>query len=673
MSLPSGYTRVEYIESSGTQWIDTDLYTGAKTKIEAELAYTSISGAHYSGVYIPGSNFLFGINGNHEVYLGGSVKIGNAADTSSFRIILDSPGKSASINGTKYTFSSGTSTASVTYPIFAYRDVGSIVGYANYKLYSFKIHESGTLVRNFIPCINSSGTVGLYDDVNSRFYTNAGSGSFTAGNVILTAPVVSAAVSETTVTLSWTQIGGASGYLVKRDGIQIADVSGTTFTENLPNEDKTYLYTVTPYNDRGTGESRSASVHIVPTIPDDFADFTQLEYIETTGTQYIDTGFRPNQNTRVVADFRASAANRHVFGARTSFPNNAFVLFWVSNASYCIQVNNSTFNGGSFDTSARCTADMTASAFKINGVTKATYSVSAFQTEYNLYIASCPNSSESENMPGRYYSCQVYDNGRLIRDYVPCVDASGEAGMFDLVNSRFYRNAGTGSFIAGPVLIVIPESPRNLTAQGHSGGVFLSWSASDGAAGYRIYRDGVQIGETADIYFSDAYGEAYTAVVYGVSAYNDAGESAVSEISGTIPGSDDVLLDLITDRTEADVREHTKKGVYNANDLNRVSTAAAYVRKLLVKYGYLCGSDVRADWETNEIPRRSEMDQHLASVTDLDVIRYAAERIILPASMDALTWEDANAIEAFLLSCGRAAERIPLSWMYCGEIGCGEM
>ena len=351
--------------------------------------------------------------------------------------------------------------------------------------------------------------------------------------------------------------------------------------------------------------------------------YTQVEYIETTGTQYIDTGFKPNQNTRVVVDFRASAANRHVFGARTSFPNNSFVLFWVSNASYCIQVNNSTFNGGSFDTSARCTVDMTASAFKINGVTKATYSVSAFQTAYNLYIASCTNSSESENMPGRYYSCQVYDNGRLIRDYVPCVDASGEAGMFDLVNSRFYRNAGTGSFIAGPVLIVIPESPRDLTAQGHAGGVFLSWSASDGAAGYRIYRDGVQIGETADIYFSDAYGDAYTAVVYGVSAYNDAGESTVSEISGTIPGSDDVLLDLITDRTEADVREHTKKGVYNANDLNRVSTAAAYVRKLLVKYGYLCGSDVRADWETNEIPRRSEMNRHLASVTDLDVIRYA--------------------------------------------------
>lgn len=180
--------------------------------------------------------------------------------------------------------------------------------------------------------------------------------------------------------------------------------------------------------------------------------YTQVEYIETTGTQYIDTGFKPNQNTRVVVDFRASAANRHVFGARTSFPNNSFVLFWVSNASYCIQVNNSTFNGGSFDTSARCTVDMTASAFKINGVTKATYSVSAFQTAYNLYIASCPNSSESENMPGRYYSCQVYDNGRLIRDYVPCKNSSNEAGMYDQANGVFYRNAGSGTFGVGAVV-----------------------------------------------------------------------------------------------------------------------------------------------------------------------------------------------------------------------------
>ena len=36
--------------------------------------------------------------------------------------------------------------------------------------------------------------------------------------------------------------------------------------------------------------------------------YTQYEYIESSGTQYIDTGFKPNQNTRTVIDFQATVA-----------------------------------------------------------------------------------------------------------------------------------------------------------------------------------------------------------------------------------------------------------------------------------------------------------------------------------------------------------------------------
>ena len=43
------------------------------------------------------------------------------------------------------------------------------------------IWESDTRVRDFIPCKNPSGTVGLYDTVNGTFYGNAGTGTFIAG------------------------------------------------------------------------------------------------------------------------------------------------------------------------------------------------------------------------------------------------------------------------------------------------------------------------------------------------------------------------------------------------------------------------------------------------------------------------------------------------------------
>ena len=49
------------------------------------------------------------------------------------------------------------------------------------RLYSCKIYDNGTLVRNLIPAKDSSGTIGLYDTVNSAFYGNSGNGAFTAG------------------------------------------------------------------------------------------------------------------------------------------------------------------------------------------------------------------------------------------------------------------------------------------------------------------------------------------------------------------------------------------------------------------------------------------------------------------------------------------------------------
>lgn len=54
------------------------------------------------------------------------------------------------------------------------------------KLYYCKIWDNGSLVRNFVPCKNTSGILGLYDIVNNVFYTNAGTGTFTAGPIATT-------------------------------------------------------------------------------------------------------------------------------------------------------------------------------------------------------------------------------------------------------------------------------------------------------------------------------------------------------------------------------------------------------------------------------------------------------------------------------------------------------
>jgi hypothetical protein len=54
---------------------------------------------------------------------------------------------------------------------------------------------------------------------------------------------------------------------------------------------------------------------------------------------------------------------------------------------------------------------------------------------------------------GSIYYFKIYDNGTLVRDMVPARrNSDGVLGMYDTVTNTFFTNAGTGEFIAGPVV-----------------------------------------------------------------------------------------------------------------------------------------------------------------------------------------------------------------------------
>lgn len=60
--------------------------------------------------------------------------------------------------------------------------------------------------------------------------------------------------------------------------------------------------------------------------------------------------------------------------------------------------------------------------------------------------------------PGQYdlqvYTCRIWQDGELVRDYVPCYSIStGRAGMFDLLEGRMYYSAGSGEVQQGPELL----------------------------------------------------------------------------------------------------------------------------------------------------------------------------------------------------------------------------
>jgi hypothetical protein len=49
----------------------------------------------------------------------------------------------------------------------------------------------------------------------------------------------------------------------------------------------------------------------------------------------------------------------------------------------------------------------------------------------------------------RTYSSKIYDDGILVRDFVPAKNSNNVVGMYDIVSGTFFTNAGTGEFVAG--------------------------------------------------------------------------------------------------------------------------------------------------------------------------------------------------------------------------------
>lgn len=264
--------------------------------------------------------------------------------------------------------------------------------------------------------------------------------------------------------------------------------------------------------------------------------YKPLLYIESTGTQYIDMGFKPNQNTRVVCDtvFLVSASAYWLFGARNGNTDRTFG-FLTYESKYRSDFNTSTDEYLTGTQSGRFTIDKNGNITKINGETAKTAAVGTFQCTHNLYLfANNSNGVVAGQSTAKIYSCQIYDNGTLVRDYIPVKFRDGSVGLLDKITDTFYGNRGTGAFIAGPDIITVPPAPEGLAANVSSGVLTLSWTASENAEGYNIYRNGEYVAATSDTTFTDTINPA-TTYEYGVTAHNEYGESEMSTL--TVPAT----------------------------------------------------------------------------------------------------------------------------------------
>lgn len=187
--LPEGYTELEFIQSTGEQFVDTKVSYNSSKEFVVEAECTCSAG-QYMGWDGGGQ---FGASSSGCWYLGTSastspilaseftklkltIESGESTDTV---LDIDQNGNTASVTRAHASISNY---ATIDYPLFARSaSSGGIAAYVSMSTKRFKISVDGILLRDYVPCLTPSNEVGLYDIVNGVFYGNAGSGEFLAG------------------------------------------------------------------------------------------------------------------------------------------------------------------------------------------------------------------------------------------------------------------------------------------------------------------------------------------------------------------------------------------------------------------------------------------------------------------------------------------------------------
>jgi hypothetical protein len=213
---------------------------------------------------------------------------------------------------------------------------------------------------------------------------------------------------------------------------------------------KTTTFTVT-----GVAESGDTTEEIP-------ADATRLAYIESTGTQYIDTGIKPaftdSADITYDADENIGSVST-VFGAYDGattallryYANATYAkIGWISNQA---NINNTSVLGEPLNLQITHNASYADNSYWVwsNDFSSSTKSTTPEAVSgVNLFLFAHNNNGTASN----FASCKIReftisnDAGERIH-LVPVKDADGVVCMYDTVGKRYLYNAGTGDFVGG--------------------------------------------------------------------------------------------------------------------------------------------------------------------------------------------------------------------------------
>jgi len=200
----------------------------------------------------------------------------------------------------------------------------------------------------------------------------------------------------------------------------------------------------------------------LPSLADTYA--YKVQYLESKGAQYIDTGLVPTQNTM----FKGSYEYLGTAGAKANFD---MIAACTSPRYYPVSLSNNSDTHArreryvsNNDSPDQTHPYLTRHTIVFNDAQHRVFVdnkyISTFTTGFSgasrtcyLFASNNNNNKAAYHAKARIYWCEFTDTstGTVLRRFIPVVDENGKPAMFDEINEKLYYNKGTGAdFTAGP-------------------------------------------------------------------------------------------------------------------------------------------------------------------------------------------------------------------------------
>ena len=218
--------------------------------------------------------------------------------------------------------------------------------------------------------------------------------------------------------------------------------------------------------------------------------YQQVEYLQSTGTQYIDTGYIPNENSRLWLDYQPTEAQSKIYAGARNESSSPKVYFTINSGS------NNTKMYASWGTTVNYNiGPMTTDRVRTEIGSEGIYYNDEYVTmpgetvwsniSYSVYLFAVQESSNtaSLNASVKIYEAKIYEGNTLIHHMIPCYRKSDNVrGMYDAISGEFYTNSGTGTFgIGSDVNNYVTESTTVSKNENHT--LYAVWKDEEAPTG----------------------------------------------------------------------------------------------------------------------------------------------------------------------------------------------